>query len=126
MSGSSGKGKKSTVDFISPGRLGPEEDFWMSMRREPFGGSDQNIWTSEADIPVQGIHTNDITMCPDTAYSYKKSVTMYDYPCARHGRVRDKVVQSVSNFLDGVKHIDKASFVNMQGPGFDDAYGGVI
>lgn len=64
-------------------------------------------------------HTNAIG-CKDTWFKADRG----DYPCFRHGKVSQSVVRILRTFLSMCTQRSELMWVNVQGPGIDDCYGG--
>jgi hypothetical protein len=65
------------------------------------------------------LHTNAIG-CRDTWFKADRD----DYPCFRHGKVRQSIVRTLRTFLFQSTQRSELLWINVQGPGVDDCYGG--
>jgi len=72
---------------------------------------------------IESIHTNGI-WCQDIAFK-TRTLLRDDYPCFRHGQVSPDALAALKMFLSQLDN-NSTMFLNVQGPGMDDGYGGFL
>lgn len=87
------------------------------------------VWSQHDAVSFKGIHTNVKDQCPDEAFRNDINIRGRDFACFRHGQVASTVLAGIKKSLHNVSLTNpprRTFMLNLQGPGFDDAYGGVV